>query len=73
MLGLAFQDGISKAGSYQLNRSDRIVVAGNRQVDDVGVAVGVDQGQGGDPHLAGLVDRVLLLLGIEEHEALRQP
>ena len=39
----------------------------------IGIAVGVDQGDGRDAHLAGLVDRVLLLLGIEHDEALRQP
>src|SRR5262245_36121124 len=33
----------------QLNRANAVVVAGDGQIDQIGVAVGVDQGDGGNP------------------------
>ena len=43
------------------NRLRRIIVSGNREVDKLGVGVGVHEGEGGDVKAAGLGDGDVLL------------
>ena len=71
--GLARQHGVGQQLHDQLDRADAVVVAGDRQIHLVRIAVGVDQGDGGDAQLPGLADGVLLLAGIDDHQALGQP
>ena len=60
--GLAFQDGVGQILRDQFDRPNPVVVAGNRQIDRIGIAVGVDQRHGGDAQLLCLANRVLFLL-----------
>ena len=62
--------GLGQVPHDQLDRADAVVVAGNRQIDQVGIAIGVDQRYGRHAQRAGLLDRVLLLVRIDDHQAL---
>src|SRR5262249_2253015 len=57
----------------QPNRTHRIVVAGDDEVDFVGIAVGVDDADHGNLELARLVDRNLLFLGVDDEDRVGQP
>src|SRR5262249_15220627 len=55
------QHRVGDAGRKQANRPQRIVVAGDHEVDLVRIAVGVDDANDRDLELAGLVDGNLFL------------
>ena len=42
--GAAFENGVGDSSQNQLDRANTVVVAGNRQIDRVRIAVGIDQG-----------------------------
>jgi hypothetical protein len=56
----------------QRARADRVVVAGDDVVDDVGVAVGVDDGDDRDAEAVGLLDGDVLLDGVDDPDRGRQ-
>src|SRR5919109_725993 len=55
----------------QRPRANGIVVAGDAEVDLLGIAVGVEHGDDRDPELARLAHRDLLLAGIEDVDRVR--
>src|SRR6185369_3811852 len=57
----------------QRGRTDRVVVARDREVDLVGIAVGVQHGDHRDAQLAGLVDGDVLLLRVDDPHRRRYP
>src|SRR6185436_17711718 len=57
----------------QPDRAQRVVVAGNDQVDFVGIAVGVDDANHRNLQLARLVDGNLFLLGVDHEHRVGQP
>ena len=57
----------------QPDRAQRVVVAGDDVVDFVGIAVGVDDADDRDLQLARLVDRDLLLAGVDDEQRVGQP
>src|SRR5262249_27481105 len=63
----AFQTRIGQLAQDDLDRADAVVVAGDRQIDRVRVAVGVDQGDGGDAHPLGFLDRDVLPVRADDH------
>ena len=65
---LAFDDRVGDYGREQLNGTDCVVVAGNDIVDEVGVAVGVDDGDDGDTEFARFAHGVLFPLEIDDEE-----
>src|SRR5205085_5912529 len=54
--GAALADGVGHLAQDQLDGADAVVVAGDRQVHRVRVAVGVDQRQRGHAHALRLLD-----------------
>ena len=53
-------------------RGDGVIVAGDAVLDLVGIGVGVDQSDDGDVQALGLLDGVLLALGVDDEESLGQ-
>ncbi len=72
-LVLAGHDRVGQHLHDQLDRAHAVVVARDRQIDQVRIAVGVDQRDRGDAQLLGFADRVLFLLRIDDDQALGQP
>ena len=64
-------DGRGDHPGQQLGRADRVVVARDREVDLVRVAVGVEHRDDRDAQLAGLVDGDVLLLGVDDPDRRR--
>ena len=64
-------DGGGDDPGQQLGRADRVVVARDREVDLVRVAVGVQHRDDRDAQLAGLVDGDVLLLGVDHPDRRR--
>src|SRR5690606_7059770 len=63
-------DGVGDGTREQLHRTDRVVVAGDRHGDQIGVGVGVHDRDERDSQLVRLGDGDLLLAGVDhEHEA----
>ena len=63
---LGFANGIRQVPHDLFDRADTVVVARNRQVDHVRIAIGIDQGDRGDTKGASFTNRVLFLLRIDE-------
>ncbi len=72
-IGPARNDGVRQHLQHELNRANAVVVAGNRQIHIVRIAIGIDQGDRRQPQPARFTDRVLLFAGIHHHETLRHP
>ena len=66
--GEAFQDGIGDASGDEFDGADGVVVGGDGVVDDVGVAVGVDEGGDGDAGADGLGDGDVFLGGVDDED-----
>src|SRR4051812_195650 len=64
---LPLDDRVGHDAAHQVGRPNGVVVPGDDEVDDVGVAVGVDDRDHRDPEAVGLGDRDVLLLGVD-HE-----
>src|SRR4029079_13460363 len=58
-------DGVRDDPRQQADGADRVVVARDREVDLVGVAVGVEDADDRDAQLARLFDGQVLLLGVD--------
>src|SRR6218665_3527443 len=59
--GPAGLDRVAEVAGDDADRTDAVVVPGDREVDHVRIRVGVDQGDDLDPEAAGFRDRVLFL------------
>ena len=57
--------------AHQRVRADRVVVAGDRELDHVRVDVGIDNGNDRDLELVGLGDGDVFLLGVEDEDGIR--
>jgi hypothetical protein len=68
----ALEVGVGEARGEEADRADGVLVAGDREVDELGVAVGVDDGDHRDAELVGLGDGDRLLLRIDDEERVRQ-
>jgi small subunit ribosomal protein S2 len=65
----ALGDGVGDDAGQQRDGADRVVVAGDLVVDLVGVAVGVQDRDDRDVKLAGLTNRDVLLLGVDDPDS----
>ncbi len=65
-------DSVGHDATHELARANGIVVAGNDEAHDVGVAVRVDHGNDRDTQLVGLGHRDVLFLGVEHENGARQ-
>ena len=68
LLAGAGKAGVGEELAHELDRGDGVVVAGDTEVDDVRIGVGVDKGDHGDAKTLGLLDGVLLALGVDDEE-----
>ena len=64
----ALLDGVGDDAAQQIAGPDGVVVAGDHVLDDVGVAVGVDDGHDRHPELVGLGDGDVLLLRVDHED-----
>ena len=62
----ALGDGVGDHAGEQADGADRVVVARDREVDQVGVAVGVEDADDRDAQLARLLDGEVLLVGVDD-------
>ena len=69
----ALDDGVGDHPAQERARADRVVVARDHVVDDVGVAVRVDDGDDRQAELARLGDRDVLLLRVDHEDRVREP
>ena len=65
-------DGVGDHAGQQADGADRVVVARDREVDQVRVAVGVQDADDRDPQLAGLLDGEVLLVGVDDPDRRRR-
>src|SRR5215471_13521210 len=65
-------NGIDQFLQNHPNSTDRIIVPGNRIIDEFGIGVGIHDGDHRDPEAARLVDGVLLPKRVDDHERIRQ-
>ena len=65
-------DGVGDDAAHERAGADGVVVAGDDVLDDVGVAVGVDDGDDRDAELVGLGDGDVLLLRVEDEDGVGQ-
>src|SRR5215207_175819 len=65
---LALDHRVGHDAAHQVGGADGVVVAGDHEVDDVGIAVGVDDGDHGNAEAVGLGDRDVLLLGVDHED-----
>src|SRR6185436_1726105 len=72
-LRAARADGLGDLRREQADRPQRVVVAGDHVVHFVRIAVGVHDADDRDLQLARLVDRNLLLAGVDDEDRVRQP
>src|SRR5699024_1232955 len=70
---VALLHGVGDDPAHERTSADGVVVAGDRELDDVGVAVGVDHGDDRDAELVGLGHRDVLLLGVQDEHQVREP
>ena len=68
----ALGDGVGDHAGQQADGADGVVVARDREVDQVGVAVGVEDADDRDPQLAGLLDGEVLLVGVDDPDGGRR-
>src|SRR2546425_214428 len=68
-----FRDDIGDGRGDQRNRADRVVVAGDRDRDQLRIGVRVHDGDHGNPELVRLGDRNALLLRVHDEQRPRQP
>src|SRR5581483_3839978 len=68
----ALDDGLGDRRAEEADRADGIVVAGNLVVDQVGIAVRIDDRDDRDGELVRLLDRDLLLLRVDDEEGVGQ-
>src|SRR3990170_8950924 len=68
---LPLDDRVGHLGQEQLDRADRVVVPWDHDVDQVRVAVRVDDGDDGDPEASGLEDRDRLPLRVDDEHRVR--
>src|SRR5688572_801999 len=61
-------DGIGDRPGDQLDRANRVIVAGDRHGDQIGIGVGVDDTDDRNPELVRLVDGDLLLLRVDHEQ-----
>src|SRR6476646_4328102 len=65
-------DGVRDHARHEVGRADRVVVAGDDVLDDVGVAVGVDDRDHRDAEAVGIGHRDVLLLGVDDEHRARE-
>src|SRR5205807_1366801 len=68
-----FADAVGQFHQDHFDGPNAVVVAGNRQIDRIGVAVGVDQRDGGDTHALGFLDGDVLAVRIDDDHGVGQP
>src|SRR6266540_2230733 len=68
----ALLDGVGDDAAHERGGADGVVVAGDHVVDDVGIAVGVDDRDDGDAEPVGLGHRDVLLLGVDHEDGARE-
>ena len=68
----ALVHGLGDDARHEVGRADRVVVAGDDEIDDVGIAVRVDHRDHGDAETVRLGDRDVLLLGVDHEDRVRQ-
>ena len=66
-----FLDRVGDHPAHQRVGPDRIVVSGNRELDDIGVDVGVDDSDDRNAELVGLGDGDVFFLGVEDEDRVR--
>src|SRR5439155_8888210 len=64
----ALVHGLGDDVAHERAGADGVVVAGDDELDDVRIAVGVDDGDDRQPELVGLGDGDVLLLGVDDEE-----
>src|SRR5687768_12899759 len=67
------RDRISDRLHDQLDRADRIIVAGDRHGNEIGIGIRVDDADDWNPELVRLVDGDLLFLRVDDEEEAWQP
>src|SRR5262249_9123325 len=72
-LAARLDDRVSDRLADQLDRADRVVVAGDRHRDQVRIRVRVDDRDDRNAELVGLTDADALLLGVDDEHQPRQP
>ena len=70
---VALGEGIGDHAGHEAHGPDRVVVAGDREIDLVGVAVRVDDRDHGDAQLPRLVDGDVLLLRVDHEDRVGEP
>ncbi len=70
--GLAFEDRLGQPAQEQLDRTHAVVIARDRQVDHVGIAVGVQERDDLDAQLPGLGHRDMLAARVDDQQGLGQ-
>ena len=70
--GTAFFDGIGNHAAHEVARTDGVVVAGNDVIDDVGVAVGIDNGHNRHAELVGFGHGDVFLLRVDDEDGVGQ-
>ncbi len=73
VLGLTLDDRVGNLSHHELDGSNSIVVAGNRVIDLVGIAVRIDHGDDRDLELARFQNRDALFFRIDDEERIGQP
>ena len=71
-LGAPFDDRVGDLGDHQFHGPDGVVVAGDRIIDHIRIAVGVDHGDDRNLQLAGFLDGDLFFLRIDDEERVGQ-
>src|SRR5690606_26690720 len=66
--GLAFHDGGTEVLHDHFDSAHRVVVAGDGDVREVRIAVGIDEGDGGDAQGAGFLDSVVLAADVNDDQ-----
>ena len=67
------ETGIRNQTAVEIDRPDRVIVGGDHEVDSLGAAVAVDDGDDGDSQTSGLVHRNVFLVEIDDEERLGKP
>src|SRR5215213_3875589 len=70
---LTLDDRVGEDAAHEVGGTDRVVVPGDDEVDDVGIAVGVDDRDHRDTEAVGLGDRDVLLLGVDHEDRVGRP
>ncbi|BCW51466.1 hypothetical protein StoSoilB13_38080 (plasmid) [Arthrobacter sp. StoSoilB13] len=69
----ALSNGVGNNAGEQVDGADGVVVARDREVNFVGIAVGVQDGNNRDVQLLGFVDSKVFLLGVNNPQNRRGP